>query len=60
MLATDVGLQFSGATLGTESTALMPNPQGDIGINHYIEVVDGALIIHNRDTGHARSDDFSG
>lgn len=51
MLATDIGLQFAGTTLGTETTSLETNPQGDIGLNHYVEVAEGSFVVHDRDTG---------
>lgn len=51
MLATDIGLQFSGVTQGTETNSLLSNVQGDIGYEHYVEVANGAFVIHDRDTG---------
>ena len=51
LLAVDIGVNFTGSTYLTDSTALNPEAHGDIGPNHYIEVVSGRFNAHNRFTG---------
>ncbi len=51
LLAIDIGANFSGAQLGTESNSVLSNVNGDIGPLNYVEVAEGAFIVHDRSTG---------
>ena len=51
LLATDVGLAFTGSTFQTDSSYAPPDANGDIGPNHMIEVLNGRLNMIDKATG---------
>lgn len=51
LLATDVGLAFTGSTFQTDSSYYPPDANGDIGPNHMIEVLNGRLNMIDKATG---------
>ncbi|MEZ6094798.1 MAG: hypothetical protein R3C03_11270 [Pirellulaceae bacterium] len=51
LLATDLGLNITGSTKGTQSDVIDPNMVGDIGPTHYIESIVDKIAIFDRNTG---------
>ncbi len=51
LLAVEVGVNFTGATYLTDSSAITPNANGDISETHTVEVVNGRYSAYNRFTG---------
>ncbi|MCH2179130.1 MAG: hypothetical protein MK106_10025 [Mariniblastus sp.] len=51
LLAVDLGVNVTGATYQTDSTALPANATSDVGPDHIVEVMTGRVNIYNKDTG---------
>jgi hypothetical protein len=47
----NTGLNFTGATLGPDSDALPPDGNGAIGLNHYVEFINGRYSVFSKTTG---------
>lgn len=51
LLATDVGLAFTGSTYQTDSSYYPPDANGDVGRDHMIEVLNGRINMMSRQDG---------
>ena len=51
MLATDVGLAFTGSTFQTDSSYYPPDVNGDVGRDHLVEVLNGRINMMGREDG---------
>ena len=51
LLATDVGLAFTGSTYVTDSSHYPPDANGDVGRDHMVEVLNGRINMIGRDDG---------
>ncbi len=51
MLATDLGLNLTGSTFGTQSTVQNPNMVGDVGTTHSIELIRDKISVFNKQSG---------
>ncbi len=46
-----IGQNFTGATLGVDSLALPPDPNGAVGPNHFVEFINGRVSIYDKTSG---------
>ena len=51
LLATDVGLAFTGSTFQTDSSYYPPGANGDVGRDHLVEVLNGRINMMGREDG---------
>ena len=51
LLATDVGLAFTGSTFQTDSSYYPPDANGDVGRDHLVEVLNGRINMMGREDG---------
>ena len=54
LLATDVGLAFTGSTFQTDSSYYPPDVNGDVGRDHLVEVLNGRINMMGRELRMAR------
>jgi hypothetical protein len=47
----EVGQNFIGSTLGTDSSALPPDADGAVGPNHFVEFINGRFAVHAKSNG---------
>ncbi|MCH2181193.1 MAG: hypothetical protein MK108_04235 [Mariniblastus sp.] len=50
LLAVDLGINVTGATYQTDSSAYPSNATSDVGMDHIVEVMTGRLNVYNKDT----------
>ncbi len=48
LLAIDVGLNFVGATLGSETTSLTPNVSADMSSDHMVQMINGNVTVYDK------------
>jgi len=51
VLVVSVGQNFIGSTLGQNSTAIPPDPNGAAGPNHFVEFINGRYAVHAKTDG---------
>ena len=51
LLAVDFALNFTGTIFPTDSSAVVPDAQGEISEDYAVEVANGRFLVHDRDTG---------
>ena len=48
LLAIDVGVSFTSATLGTESSSFPPNVDGDVSEDYIVQVINGNFTVFDK------------